>query len=191
VAIGLVAAAVPCAVETASAQRPIPEEPDSVAAEFQTAIRVAAWEVAARRMHLEALERIHQRIDILVEADTTGKVIAAIFGDVSETEYRELSSADVFVSVMEAIGRHMFGLLYYLTIEEIEVLGTVQEPPELAHVVYRISAQLSGAVPEVRVMTLKRTEEGWRVLKSPELETIREAARGFIIRREPPPPPGP
>jgi hypothetical protein len=176
--------------ETASAQRPLPQAPDSLAAEFQTAIRVAAWSAAARRMHPEALERIRQRIEVLVEADTTGKVIAGIFGDMSEAEYQELASTEVFVALMEAISRHMFGLLYYLTIEEIEVLGTVEEPPELAHVVYRSSPQLSGAVPEVRVMTLKRTEEGWRVLKSPELETIREAARGFIMRPDPPPPPG-
>jgi hypothetical protein len=188
--IGLILAAVPCAVETAFAQRPLPEAPDSLAAEFQTAIRVAAWSAAARRMHPEALERIQQRIDILVEADTTGKVIAAIFNDMSEADYRELSSAGVFVAVMEAMNRHIRGVLYFIVIEDIEILGTVEEPPDLAHVVYRSSAQLSGAVPEVRVMTLKRTDEGWRVLKTPELETIREAARGFIMRQDPPPPPG-
>jgi len=175
---------------TASAQRPLPETPDSLAAEFQTAIRVAAWEAAARRMHPEALERIRQRIDVLVEADTTGKVIAAIFGDMSEAEYHELSAADVFVAVMLAMNRHIRGVLYFIVIEDIEILGTVEEPPQLAHVVYRSSAQLSGAVPEVRVMTLKRTEEGWRVLKTQELETIREAARGFLMRPDPPAPPG-
>ncbi|MGD2215705.1 MAG: hypothetical protein PVJ64_03070 [Gemmatimonadales bacterium] len=189
-ALAFTLAAVPSAVVTAWAQRPIPAAPDSVAAEFQTAIRVAAWGAAARRMHPEALQRIHQRIDILVEADTSGKVIAAIFNDMSETEYRELASADVFVAVMEAMNRHIRGVLYFIVIEDIEILGTVEEPPELAHVVYRSSAQLSGAVPEVRVMTLKRTADGWRVFKSPELETIREAARGFIMRPDPPPPPG-
>lgn len=189
-ALAVTLAVVTCGPRTASAQRPLPEAPDSLAAEFQTAIRVAAWEAAARRMHPEALERIHQRIDILVEADTTGKVIAAIFGSISEAEYRELSSADVFVALMLAMNRHIRGVLYFIVIEDIEILGTVEEPPELAHVVYRSSPQLSGAVPEVRVMTLKRTEEGWRVLKTTELETIREAARGFLMRQEPPPPPG-
>jgi hypothetical protein len=189
-ALGLMLATAPCAAHTAFAQRPIPAAPDSVAAEFQTAIRVSAWAAAARRMHPEALDRIRQRIDILIEADTTSKVIAAIFGNIGEAEYHALSSADVFVSLMEAIGREMPGLLYFLVIERIDILGTVMEPPDLAHVVYRSSAQLSGAVPEIRVMTLKRTEQGWRVLSSQELETIREAARGFIMRQEPPPPPG-
>ena len=63
-AIALLIAAVPCPFEDVSAQRPLPEAPDSLAAEFQTAIRVAAWEAAARRMHPEALERIRQRIDL-------------------------------------------------------------------------------------------------------------------------------
>lgn len=190
IAISLVLAAVPGRFETASAQRPLPAAPDSLAAEFQTAIRVAAYSAAARRMHPEALERIRQRIDILVEADTTGKVIEAIFGSISEAEYHEFSSADVFVAVLEAMNRHIRGVLYFIVIEDIEMIGVVEEPPDLAHVVYRSSPQLSGAVPEVRVMTLKRTDEGWRVLKSPELETIREAARGFIMRQEPPRPPG-
>ncbi|MGD2154141.1 MAG: hypothetical protein PVG79_12795, partial [Gemmatimonadales bacterium] len=181
-AVALTLAAATYGPGTASAQRPLPDAPDSLAAEFQTAIRVAAWEAAARRMHPEALERIRQRIDILVDADTTGKVIAAIFGSMSEAQYHELSAADVFVAVMLAMNRHIRGVLYFIVIEDIEILGTVEEPPETAHVVYRSSAQLSGAVPEVRVMTLKRTDEGWRVLKTQELETIREAARGFLMR---------
>ena len=188
--LGVALVVAPCAAESAAAQRPLPGAPDSLAAEFQTAIRVAAWNAAARRMHPEALERIHQRIDILIEADTTGKVIEAIFGSVSEAEYREFSSADVFVAVLEAMSRYIRGVLYFIVIEDIEILGAIEEPPDLAHVVYRSSPQLSGAVPEVRVMTLKRTAEGWRVLKSPELETIREAARGFIMRPDPPPPLG-
>jgi hypothetical protein len=184
--LGLIMPAVLCAAAPAFAQRPLPEAPDSLAAEFQLAIRVAAWQAAARRMHPEALDRIHHRIDTLVRYDTAGKVIEAIFGGMSEEEYRSLSPGDVFVHLMEAISREMRGLLHFLVIEEIDILGTVREPPELAHVVYRSTAELSGAVPEIRVMTLKRTDEGWRVLTSQELEVIREAARGFFLRNSPP-----
>ncbi|KPK80399.1 MAG: hypothetical protein AMS25_09155 [Gemmatimonas sp. SM23_52] len=186
-ALGLSLLALLYAATSASAQR-VALPPDSVAAEFQTAIRVSAWRAAARRMHPEALRRIHRRIEQFIEVDTTGQTLEAIFGSISEAEFWALSSSEVFVRVMEAISRDIPGLLHFLVIQEIEMLGTVEEPPELAHVVYRSTLRLSGAEPEIRVMTLKRSDEGWRVLASQELDVIREAARGFLLREEPPPP---
>jgi hypothetical protein len=139
-------------------------------------------------MHPEALRRIHRRIEQLIEVDATGETLEAIFGSISETEFRSLSRDEVFVRVMEAISRDIPGLIHFLVIQRIEVLGAVHEPPELAHVVYRSTLQLSGAEPEIRVMTLKRSDGGWRVLASQELDVIRESVRGFLLREEPPPP---
>lgn len=187
-AFGLLLLTLLCAATAASAQRVARLPADSLAAEFQTAIRVSAWRAAARRMHPEALRRIHRRIEQFIEVDTTGQTLEAIFGSISEAEFWSLSSNEVFVRLMEAISRDIPGLIHFLVIQRIEVLGTVEEPPELAHVVYRSTLQLSGAEPEIRVMTLKRSDAGWLVLASQELDVIREAARGFLLREEPPSP---
>jgi hypothetical protein len=59
-----------------------------------------------------------------------------------------------------------------------EVLGHVAEGETAAHVVYRTTARLSGAVPETKVMQLARGPAGWRVVWSDELEVLDAALRG-------------
>ena len=44
--------------------------PDSVATEFQSALRAVAWSAAVRRLHPEALDAFHFRMKILVESWT-------------------------------------------------------------------------------------------------------------------------
>lgn len=187
-AVGILALSFHCAAASASAQSAEAIDPDSVAAEFQAALQAMAWRAAALRLHAEGLRRFNDRIDVLVDLDESGSTREAIFGRISEAEYRSLTSRDVFVRAMAALMDEMPGLLHALVVRKVHILGSVIEPPELAHVVYRSEAQLSGAVPEMRVMTLKRGTEGWRVLESQELDVIREALGGFIRRAEPPPP---
>jgi hypothetical protein len=45
-------------------------------------------------------------------------------------------------------------------------------------VVYRTVARISGAVPEVKVMQMRRGVAGWRVAWSDELEVLEAALRG-------------
>ncbi len=178
---------VACGAVSGYAQAPTPS-PDSVAAEFQTALRAMAWRAAAVRMHSEALDRFRGVIDMAVELDDSGATLEELFGDTSEEQYWAASPAEVFVVSMRFMAKDMPGLVHALVVREVEILGTATEPPHLAHVVYRSEARLSGAVPEVRVMTLKRAEAGWRVLETPELDVIREALRGIPRTRGASPP---
>ncbi len=61
------------------------------------------------------------------------------------------------------------------------------EGADAAHVVYRTTARISGGVPEMKVMTLSRTPDGWRVWWSDELEVLDAALRGIARSRTPPP----
>ena len=181
---------VACGAASSYAQAPTPP-PDSVAAvaaEFQTALRAMAWRAAAVRMHSEALGQFRDVIDMAVELDDSGVTLEELFGDMSEEQYWAASPAEVFIRSMRFMAEDMRGLVHALVVREVDILGTVTEPPHLAHVVYRSEAQLSGAVPEVRVMTLKRAEAGWRVLETPELDVIREALRGIPRTRQTSPP---
>ena len=72
----------------------------------------------------------------------------------------------------------MPGLMHSLYDRDDDVIGNVDEGPDDAHAVYRTTARLSGAIPEVKVMQLQRGPGGWRVLWSDELEVLDAALRG-------------
>ncbi len=184
---GLLLAVVPFSAVPVYAQNAASISPDSVATEFQAAFQAMAWRAAAHRMHPEGLQRFHDVIDIMLDADQSGAVREALFEGMSQDQYRQLSSRNVFILVMDRMMDEMRGLLHALVVRDVEVMGAVLEPPDLAHAVYRSEAQLSGAVPQMRVMTLKMSPEGWRVLETPELDVLREAVKGFSRRERPPP----
>lgn len=81
----------------------------------------------------------------------------------------------------------MKALVLALFDRDDEVLGHVTEAEGRTHVVYRTMARISGAVSEVKVMQLGRTDGGWRVLWSDELEVLEAALRGVSRGRSGPP----
>lgn len=163
--------------------------PDSVAAEFQAALRGMGWKAAAYRMHPDALQRIRDLVSMLVEVDETGETRDYFFGAADRVDFRRLSSREFFASVMAVTLDELGGLLHAIVVRDVTIIGSVSDGPDLAHVVYSSHAELSGAEPEIRVMTMKRSAEGWRVLESQELEVIREALRGTPRRLRSAPPP--
>lgn len=157
-----------------------PPAPDSVAREFQSALRAMAWRAVVQRLHPEALSAFHERVSILVESDTTRDPLEALYPDGGLEAYRARSPRDVFLRAMEVLTQLGPGLVHALVFRDVEILGSVSEPPDLAHVVYRSQEHLSGAVPELRVMTMKEVGESWKVLESPEVEVIFQAFRGVV-----------
>lgn len=162
--------------------------PDSVAAEFQASLLGVGWRAASSRMHPEGLEEFHHRMTLLVEMDTTGGPINKLYPQSGLPEYQTKTHEEIFLRVMEVLTRDAQGLVHALVVRDVEVLGSVPEGPELAHVVYRSTARLSGADPQLRIMTMKRAGTRWRVLWSQEVDVLVEAFRGIsrVIR----PPPG-
>jgi hypothetical protein len=165
-----------------------PAGPDAAAAEFQNALRGVAWRAAASRIHPEGLASFHRLITILVEMDTTRAPLEKLFPEGGLDAYRSASPEAVFLKVIEVLLRDAPGLAHALVVREVEVVGSVTEGPDLAHAVYRSTAQLSGAEPELRVMTMKLDGARWKVLASQELDVLVEAFRG--VSRRPLPPPG-
>jgi len=162
--------------------------PDSAATEFQSALRGVAWRAAVQRLHPEALADFHFRMTLLVEMDTTRAPIEKLFPEGGLDAYHATSPEGVFLRVMEVLSEDAPGLVHALVVRDVQVVGHVPEGTDLAHVVYRSMADLSGAMPELRLMTMKLDGDRWRVLASQELDILVEAFRG--ISRRPAPPPG-
>jgi hypothetical protein len=178
IAVVLVSAPYPASSQTLEEAAATPE---STAELFLRSVRAIRWDAAAQLLHGETLERFGTVVTMMVDADQTGDVRRFLVGTDS-AGYAALEPADVFERAIGALIDDMPGLMHALYDRDDEVLGYVVEGEDTAHVVYRTTARISGAVPEVKVMQLRRGAAGWRVLWSDELEVLDAALRGLRRR---------
>lgn len=159
-----------------------------VADEYLRGIEAGAWRATAQRIHPDALTRLRETLRIMVEPDSSGRLLRELSGGQTAERYFSLDGGSLFVSVMRALVRNSPGIVNAMTDRDTEVVGAVAEGDSLRHVVYRLEWRLSGARPEINVMTLARDGRGrWRVLRAPELESLRPALRGLVLPRPPSP----
>lgn len=152
--------------------------PDSAAALFLRSLRGIRWGTAAQLIHDDTLERFKTSARMMAAADVSGEVSAYLV-DVDSTALAGLAAAEVFERALGTVIDDMPGLMHSIYDRDDQVLGHVREGADTAHVVYRTTARLSGAVPEVKVMQLARVDaDGWRVTWSDELEVVEAALRG-------------
>lgn len=164
----------------AAGQRPDTSPPGEVADEYQRAFQSRVWDGLAQRLHPDALAYLRLAVDVTVDADTTGWALANLAGGAPDrAAYDARSDERVFVDVMRWVEANAPGLLSSLVNRRSEVLGVVPEDEDTAHAVYRIVQLVSGAEPEVLVLTLERTPQGWHVREAPELGTLHTAIRGL------------
>ncbi len=153
--------------------------PSEAAGLFIRSVRAIRWDAAARFVAPETLDRFRTTVTMIADADTTG-AIRTFLVRTDSAGLGALDPSEVFGRAVGAMVDDMPGLMHSLYDRDDEVLGHVTEGADTAHVVYRTTARLSGAVPEVKVMQLVRTPAGWRVLWSDELEVLEAALRGFV-----------
>jgi hypothetical protein len=140
-------------------------------------------------LHPSTLARFQELVVLMAGADTTGWVSAYLLGPSTPANVRDLTPALIFERALGTVIDDMPGLMHALYDRDDQVIGHVAEGADKAHVVYRSTARLSGAVPEVKVMQLTRAPGGWRVSWSDELDVLDAALRG--VPRSGPRPPTP
>jgi len=161
--------------------------PEDAAELYLRSLRAIRWSAATQFLHPRTLARFRRVVDAIAEADTTGRVRRTLT-DTDAADYARLDDAEVFARSIGTMIDSMPGLMNAIYDRDDEVLGHVPEAPDSAHVVYRTTARISGAESEVYVMQLTRTEDGWRVQWSDELQVLDTALRGFARPRRAPPP---
>lgn len=184
--------AAPLAVVAAIAVAPRPTQaqtlseltdtPEAAADAFLRSVRAIRWAVTGQLLHPQTVDRFRTLVSMIAEADTTGEARRYLTGT-NAAGFDALSGDEVFARAIGAMIDDMPGLMHALYDRDDEVLGHVGEAPDSAHVVYRTLARIGGAVPEVKVMQLARTESGWRILWSDELEVLDAALRGVRTGR--------
>ena len=153
------------------------QTPDATAALFLRSIRAIRWRAAAQVMHDTTLERFHFTVTAIANGDRSGE-LGAYLVQTDSAGLAALDPAEIFDRAIGAVIDDMPGLMHALYDRDDDVIGSVDEDPETSHAVYRTTARISGAVPEVKVMRLAATPSGWRVVWSDELEVIQAALYG-------------
>ena len=174
----------PASAQTLPEVTATPEETTTL---FLRSVRAIRWRAAAQFIHPATLTRFHDLVTMMSRVDTTGQV-RRYLTDTDSAGYATLSASQVFDRSIGTMIDDMPGLMHALFDRDDDVLGHVAEAGDTAHVVYRTTARISGAVSEVKVMQLAHTPDGWRVSWSDELEVLEAALRG--VPRSQPDPPG-
>jgi hypothetical protein len=170
------------AVDRARASGQVASTPAGVADEYHRAIQSMAWAALTERLHPDALAYMRLSVRITLDVDTTGWALERLLGGVPDrAAYEALNDSEVFRRVMAGVQREVPGLLSSLVARRSEILGAVEEGPDTAHVVYRISTLAQGAEPEVLVLTVLRTAEGWKVRYAEEIAVLHTALRRIPI----------
>lgn len=185
----ILAAALAHPVPALSQSRSLPEltaTPEEAASLFLRSVRAIRWSAAAQFTHPRTLGRFHDVVSMMARVDSTGGV-RSYLTQTDSAGYAALTPAQVFDRALGTTIDDMPGLMHAVYDRDDDVLGHVLESPDSAHVVYRTLARISGAVPEVKVMQMARTDGGWRVLWSDELEVLEAALRGVLRGRRGPP----
>lgn len=188
-ALALLAPALPLPAQTTVAEATA--TPESTAEGFLRSLRAIRWETAARFVHPATLGRFRTLVDVIVRADSTGSVRTTLTATPDSASYAALTDAQVFQRSVGTMIDSMPGLMHAIFDRDDRVVGHVAESADSAHVVYRSTPRISGAVSEVNVMQLTRTAHGWRVQWGDELQVLDTALRGFARPARPPPPPPP
>lgn len=151
--------------------------PEDAARAFLRSVRAIRWDVAGRFLHPATSERFALVVQYISDPDSTGRVRDYLVGTDS-AGLAAMPPPEVFARAVEATVSDMPGLMHAVFDRDDAVVGHVAEGTDSAHVVYRTTARISGATPEVKVMQLARTPDGWRVLWSDELEVLEAALSG-------------
>lgn len=158
--------------------RALTATPEGAASLFLRSLRAIRWHIVAELLHPTTLERFHDLVTILCDADTTGAARLYFTGTSDARAYAALDAATVFERAVGKTVDDLPGLMHSLYDHDDHILGHVMEGKDTAHVVYRTIERLSGAQPQVLVVQLARTPRGWRVLWDPDLAVLEEALRG-------------
>lgn len=167
--------------------------------------------------HSKSLSKIRNRanrfVDSLLELDRFGGNLNGYFGVSTKEDFEKLSDAVVFERVMRRMSLQL-GFTEILKATTLQILGTLEEKDDLAHIVYRTdvrfldsegkrlkaarfkrSNEFLGAIAEVKlpepdddrvaVMSVKKDGAAWKILLGDEIdETLDEWEKEITDLRE-------
>ena len=164
--------------------------PEAVAKRQIEAMRSLNWELVARYTHPKALEQMQALFIPVVIAGSTAKdnpaaqeMMRVVFAGKSADELSSMSPSSFFQIVMKGISGATPDFKSAMTGMEVQVLGSVKEGDNLAHVVYRLSRNMGDTVAtKIAITTVERDGETWKAQLNADLENVARAISARLQR---------
>lgn len=164
----------------ALAQAPAPHE---VLLRSSAAAKAGDWPAYASHMHPEALAGVRAMFIPIVEADTTGKVAQTFFGGSSTDELKKATDAELFARLFAGLSKSIPAFAEALASSEMQVVGSLPEPPDLVHVVYRFRARAEQmGIQRTQVASLKKHGGDWKLMLTGSIEGLAARLKQAVPR---------
>lgn len=150
--------------------------PEAAAEQYIAAMKSGDWSRTAVLMHPAALSELKGFFAVMAAADSSGQVLQPIFRVPNATEFDALPPAEVYSRLLRTVTAGNPALRDAMQGVRAEILGSVAEGPETAHVVYRMHMEVDG-VPMARmdVLSFRRSGDRWMALLTGDLRAMAES----------------
>jgi hypothetical protein len=149
------------------------ETPEEAIRKTLEAMRAHDFQALAKRAHPAAFAELRQRFRPLVVADSRHEITKLFFGVESLAAFDALSDQALFVALMTQLTNLGGGPS---SDARFTLLGSVAEPPDLAHVVYRaaFTGDAGGAASTVNLMSVRKDQGEWKAILTENLNAMTE-----------------
>ena len=156
------------------------QSPEGVATKFFDAIAGEDYVLAAEVFDSDALSSFRRTLSFLADIDGSQRdeVYAGLFGEGATPEsIAQLSDAEYFSAFLR-IGMSQMGGAEVFANADIEYLGHVEEAPDVAHLVVRMTVNLGTSEYEkMTVVSSRKVGDQWKMLMSGEIRGLSDQLR--------------
>jgi hypothetical protein len=149
--------------------------PEHLAGRYFSALQNGDYVQAAELFEPAGLTEFRRMMDFheQLPAESQTGFLQSFFGpDASAKSVRQLSDAEFFAALLRSVMRQAEAV-GTLSFDSLEVLGGVEEGAEVIHLVTRNRISMGAVDMEtMEVLSLRRTESGWRILMSGKLRGL-------------------
>lgn len=171
--LGALALLLAAAFASAESQASTSGTPEEFAKRYIATINAGNFAATAALMHPVALTSVRHFLLALASRDPSGMTLQKFAGVQDTAALRALPDSEMYARFIKASFETQPELSSALRTATGQILGHVDEAPDLTHVVYRMTMQLSGTpLHKIDVLSLRRWNGQWRALLSDDLESV-------------------
>jgi len=161
------------------------ETPEALAASYFTFLQQRAWDRVAGMFDPAALKEFRQMLAFFDELpdDLSAKVLPAFFGPgADKKQVREMSDVRFFENVFRTVMAQAKkqGAVDF---RKIEVLGSVEEGPEVRHVLVRVHMGVADtSLESTQVLSFRNSGSGWMLMMKEKMKGTAQQIRHSIVQ---------